>query len=182
MLSTARLDRSARHVGAVTLFVVAAMLTLPRDAVAQMVPAQHSVTGALGVVSFDVDGVATTLGISGRGSFAPTSRVALEGNVSWVKNDETGTSHMWVAEVHVQYYWQVANRVRPFAGGGAGIFINKHEIFTDKALTLSAAAGVRADFSDRVAALGEFRMRGIEVDFVGTMAEVWGGVTVRLGR
>ena len=62
--------------------------------------------------------------------------------MSWARNDETGISDMWVAEAQLHYFWRAGNRVRPYAGGGAGIFINHDEFFTDKDLTLSAAGGV----------------------------------------
>ena len=164
------------------LVCTAVMLVCSSYAAAQTTPAQNSVSAAVGVVNFDVDGTATTLGISGRGAVALTPRLAVEGNLSWAKNDQTGTSKMWVAEAHVQYFWQVARKVRPFAGGGAGIFMNQGDFFTDKSLTLSAAGGLRVDLTNRVAALGEFRIRGVEIDFAGSLVEIWGGLTIRLGR
>jgi hypothetical protein len=72
--------------------------------------------------------------------------------------------------------------VRPYAGGGAGIFINQGEFFTDRSLTLSAAGGLRVDLTDRMSALGEFRIRGVEIDFAGSLVEIWGGLTFRLGN
>ncbi len=165
--------------GALTAFLVLGLSSLAR---AQAGPAQHAVSGALGMVNFDVDGVATELGLSGRGSVAVTRNVAVEANLSWTRNDVTGTSDMWVAEAHVQYFWQVADRLRPFAGGGAGLFVNQGEFFTDRSLTLSAAGGLRVDLTDRVSALGEFRIRGVEIDFAGSLVEIWGGMTVRGGR
>ena len=164
------------------LLGAALMFRVSQSASAQAGPAQSSVTGAVGAVNFDVDGVATTLGVTGRASVAATPRLAIEGNVSWARNDETGTSDMWVAEAQLHYFWRAGNRVRPYAGGGAGIFINHDEFLTDKSLTLSAAGGLRIDLSDRVSALGEFRIRGVEVDFAGSLAEFWGGLTIRLGR
>ncbi len=164
------------------LLICALLLAGAHQAAAQEPPAQTALTGAAGIVNFDVDGVATVPGVAGRVSVALTPAVAVEGNLSWARNDETGTSNMWVAEAHVHYVWQVANRLRPFAGGGAGVFINQGEFFTDKALTLSAAGGLRIDLSDRMAALGEFRIRGVEVDFAGSLVEIWGGLTVRLGN
>ena len=164
------------------LLVAGLMLGVSQSAAAQAGPAQNSVTGAIGAVNFDVDGVATTVGLAGRGSVAVTPRLAVEGNVSWARNDETGTSDMWVAEAQLHYFWRAGNKVRPYAGGGAGIFINHDEFFTDKSLTLSGAGGLRVDLSDRISALGEFRIRGVEVDFAGSLAEFWGGLTIRLGR
>jgi hypothetical protein len=160
----------------------ALMVGVSQDAAAQTAPVQNSVSAAVGLVNFDVDGVATTVGLSGRASIAVTPRVAVEANLSWARNDETGTSDMWVAEAHVHYFWQVANRVRPYAGGGAGIFINQGEFLTDRSLTLSAAGGLRVDLTDRMSALGEFRIRGVEIDFAGSLVEIWGGLTFRLGN
>ena len=73
-------------------------LVVPTQAIAQLSPAQNSSTGALGAVNFDVDGVATTIGVSGRGAVALTPRVAIEGNLSWAENDQTGGSTMWESE------------------------------------------------------------------------------------
>ena len=112
---------------------------------------------------------------------AVTPRLAVEGNVSWARNG-TGTWDMWVAEAQLNDFWQAGNSVAPDAGGGAGIFVNHDEFFTDKSLTLSAAGGLRIDLTDRISAIGEFRIRGVEVDFAGSLTEVWGGLTVRLGR
>src|SRR5688572_9578688 len=133
------------------------MLGVVESAAAQVGPAQNSVTGAIGAVNFDVDGVATTVGLAGRASVAVTPRLGIEGNVSWARNDETGTSDLWVAEAQLHYFWRAGSKVRPYAGGGAGLFVNHDEFFTDKSLTFSAAGGMRVDLTDRVSALGEFR-------------------------
>jgi hypothetical protein len=155
---------------------------IPKLASAQLPPAQSSVTAAVGAVNFDVDGTGTTAGVSGRAAAAITSALAIEANMFWAKPDQQfGDSQMWAFDAQLQYHWR-AGRVRPFAGGGVGLFVNKGDFFTDKALTLSGAGGVHVDIGDRVAALGEFRLRGIEVDFAGSLAEVWGGLTIRLGQ
>jgi hypothetical protein len=86
-------------------------------------------------------------------------------------------------EVHLQYHWRVG-AFRPYAGGGGGFSWTDAGAFgtSDANLTLSAAGGTRFDLTDRVALLGELRLRGIKRDFAGSTAEWMGGVSWRLGR
>jgi hypothetical protein len=159
-----------------------ASLTHVSPAAAQTNPAQSSVSVAIGSVSFDADSLATTVGVAGRAAAALTPRLAIEGHVSRVRTDDPGGSTLWVVEGHVQYFWRAGERLRPYAGGGAGLYMNEGLFLTDKSLTLSAAAGLRVDLADRIAALGEFRFRGVDIPFSGSLAEIWGGITIRLGR
>ena len=161
---------------AIALLLIAG---IPRLVSAQAGPAQNSISAAVGAVLFDADETRVTAGVSGRAAAALTSRLALEANVLRAKPDRLfGDPEIWVFEGHLQRFWQ-AGRVRPYAGGGAGIYLNKGEFLTDRSLTVSGAAGLRIDFSQRVAALGEFRIR--TVDFAGSLVEIMGGVTIRIG-
>jgi opacity protein-like surface antigen len=107
----------------------------------------------------------------------------VEIGASFAKPDQQfGPSTLIAPDVHLQYHWQIG-RVRPYAGGGVGfahVRANLAAHATD--FTWSGAGGVRIDVTDRFAALGELRVRGIEVDFAGSTAEWLGGLTWRLGR
>jgi hypothetical protein len=48
--------------------------------------------------------------------------------------------------------------------------------------TLSAAGGARVHVTERVAAIGEFRLRGFEREFAGSTAEWMGGLSFAIGR
>jgi hypothetical protein len=65
---------------------------------------------------------------------------------------------------------------------GSGHERRHSEFDSETNLTLSAAGGARFDVNDRWSLLGEFRLRGVEAEFVGSTAEVIGGVSYRLGR
>jgi len=49
-------------------------------------------------------------------------------------------------------------------------------------LTLSAAGGARVDLTQRVAATGDFRLRGLGRDFSATTAEWIAGLSFAIGR
>jgi len=69
------------------------------------------------------------------------------------------------------------------AGGGIGFGHQSRDGSQSVTnLTLSTAGGVRAYLTDRMALLGEFRMRGIQRDFSGTTAELMGGLSFAIGR
>ncbi len=93
-----------------------------------------------------------------------------------------GPSRLFGPEAHLQYHWLVG-RFRPYAGGGGGLSWTDAGVFgtSDAHLTLSVAGGTRFDVTDRIALLGELRLRGIKRDFAGSTAEWMGGLW-RLGR
>jgi hypothetical protein len=51
-----------------------------------------------------------------------------------------------------------------------------------KGPTLSFAGGSRIQLTERLGLFGEFRVRGVEWDFVGTTTDVIGGIVLRLGQ
>ena len=88
---------------------------------------------------------------------------------------------LFAPEAHLQYHWRVG-RVAPYAGGGIGFGRQSRDFVRVTELTLSAAAGARVDLTERVAAIGEFRLRGFERNFTGTTAEWMGGLSFAIGR
>jgi opacity protein-like surface antigen len=113
---------------------------------------------------------------------ALTRSLAVEGNLlfAWPEQ-QFGPSSVTAVDAHLQYHWRVLGRVRPFAGGGIGFLTSQSDLRNRTQFTLSAAGGARIDLTDRLSVLGEFRLRGVETDFVGSTAEVLGGLTYRLG-
>ena len=173
------------HRMASLVFVPVAVFIMSTAAFAQTPAARSEVTAAAGLVNFDLSGTGTVLGLSGRGTLALTDALAVEGHLLWARPDQQfGTSQITVAEAQVQYFWRLG-RLRPYIGGGAGALVNRSDVFTESDFTVSGAGGARIDVTDRVALLGEFRLRGVEWanrSFTGTTAEVMAGVTVALGR
>ena len=145
--------------------------------------AQNSITVGVGAVQFDLSGTGTAPGLTIRGARALTNHLVLEGSlpVSWPTQD-FGGSKLYAPEAHLQYHWQ-AGSFRPYVGGGAGFAWTDAGIFGngDVNLTLSAAVGTKFALTDRVALLGELRLRGIKHNFAGSTAEWIGGISWRLG-
>jgi opacity protein-like surface antigen len=166
-----------------TLSVLATLFTLaiPERARAQAPAAQHSVTGTAGRFNFDLSGTGHTIGVSGRGTVALTRSVALEGNLlfAWPEQ-QFGPSQVTAGDAHLQYHWRVG-RLRPFAGGGIGFLTSRSDLVGRNYFTMSTAAGARFDVTDRISLLGEFRLRGVGTNFAGTIDEIVGGLTYRLG-
>ena len=88
---------------------------------------------------------------------------------------------LFAPEAHVQYHWRIG-RFAPYAGGGIG-FAHQSRDFSDVTdVTFLTAGGMRAYLNDRVALMGELRIRGFGTDFGGSTADVVGGLSFDLGR
>jgi hypothetical protein len=72
--------------------------------------------------------------------------------------------------------------LRRDAGGGIGLGRQSRDFESVNELTLSAAGGARVYVTERVAAIGEFRLRGFEREFAGSTAEWMGGLSFAIGR
>ena len=155
-------------------------LLVARSANAQPA-AEPFVAVTAGLINFDLSGTGNAAAISGRGSIPVSRALAVEGLLllAW-PDQQFGNSTITAVDGQLQYHWRVG-RLRPFAGGGIGIFFNRGEGVSDTDVSLSFGGGARVDLGGRVSAIGEFRLRGIEWDFVGSTAEVMGGLAFRLG-
>jgi hypothetical protein len=168
-----------------SMFVVGSVLVLSSavSASAQDIAARHTAGVTAGHVNFDLSGTGNAFGLGFRGARALTPHVAVELNAFLAWPQLQGGRAMLVApEAHLQYHWRVG-RFAPYAGGGIGFAHQSRDgsaSATD--VTLSTAGGVRAYLNDRVALLGEFRVRGFEFDFAGSTAEIIGGISVDLSR
>ena len=88
---------------------------------------------------------------------------------------------LFASGAHLQYHWR-AGRVAPYAGGGIGLGRQSRDFESVNELTLSAAGGARVYVTERVAAIGELRLRGFEREFAGSTAEWMGGLSFAIGR
>lgn len=168
-----------------SLFAVVAVLVFvgARTTSAQETAARHTITASAGPVNFDLSGTGTTFGVAIRGTRALTSNLALETGFLFArpKLQDGDKASLFAPEVHLQYHWRIG-RVAPFAGGGVGFARQSRDFASVTNLTLSGSGGARAYVNDRVALIGEFRIRGFERDFAGTTAEILGGVSFDIGR
>ena len=135
-----------------------------------------------GITDFDLSGTGTAWVGAVRATRALTGHVAVEIGASIARPEQDfGDSTLLAPDAHLQYHWRLG-RVRPFAGGGIGFaHVRANLVSNDTDFTWSAAGGARIDVTRRVAILAEMRVRGFEVDFVGSSAEWLAGVTWRLG-
>ena len=152
-------------------------------ALAQETAARNTITASAGALNFDLSGTGTTVGVAVRGTRALTPHLALETGVLFARPQLQGggRANLFAPEAHLQYHWRVG-RFAPYAGGGIGFGHQSRAGSSVTNLALSAAGGARAHVTDRLALLGEFRIRGLERDFVGTTAEVMGGLSFAVGQ
>ena len=168
-----------RVVGSVCVAAALFLFAAPKAAHAQA--ARNSIVAGFSMMEFDLVGVGTAPGMIIRASRALTGNVAVEGSfpMSWLSED-FGKSKLFAPEAHLQYHWQ-AGSFRPYIGGGAGVAWRDRGLFgnSDANLTLSVAGGTRFDVTERLALIGELRLRGIERDFAGSTADFMGGLSWR---
>ena len=168
-----------------SLFTVAAVLVFSQATAvsAQETAARNTISATAGALNFDLSGTGTTVGVAVRGTRALTPHVALETGVLFARPDLQGGGRatLFAPEVHLQYHWRTG-MFAPYAGGGIGFGHQSRDGSSVTNLALSAAGGMRAYITPRVALLGEFRLRGLQRDFAATTAEIMGGLSVDLGR
>jgi hypothetical protein len=146
--------------------------------------AQDSSWGDLTVsavrVDYDLSGVGSAPALAVRTTRDFTSHVSLELGGVYAKPDQQfGPSTLFMPETQLRYRWHVA-RVSPYVGAGVGAALVNSSFHSDWAPTLSMAAGTAVRLTDRLAATGEFRLRGHEWRFTGTTTELSAGLAWRL--
>ena len=136
-----------------------------------------------GVSNFDLSGTGNVPVFSARVTQDLGSNVVVEGGVVFAKPDQQfGPSTLIIPEAQLQYHFPIG-RFTPYLGAGIGAARESADGFeTDWTPTISFAGGTRIAVNDRVGVFGELRIRGFGWDFVGTMADITGGVAIRLGR
>ena len=158
---------------------VASLVFVAAPNAAHAQAAKNTISAGFSVIEFDLVGVGTAPGMTIRASRALTRHIAVEGSfpTSWLSED-FGKSTLFAPEAHVQYHWQTG-AFRPYVGGGAGIAWRDRGVFgnSDVNLALSVAGGTRFELTDRLALLGELRLRGIDRNFAGSTADFTTGLS-----
>ena len=136
-----------------------------------------------GVSNFDLSGTGNAPVFAARVTRELGSNLVIEGGVTFAKPDQDfGPSTLILPEAQLQYHFPVG-RFTPYLGAGIGASRHSADgLETDWNPTISFAGGTRIAVNDRVGVFGELRIRGVEWDFAGSMADITGGVAIRLGR
>jgi hypothetical protein len=153
-------------------------------AFAQTTEPETSILVGTGAVNFDLSGTGTSPGFTVRVSHTLTSNILLEGSLLFVPLEQQfeDDATLLVPEVQLQYHWPLG-RFTPFVGAGVGFArVNSEFRGAEWDPAVSFAGGTRMQINDYLGAFGEFRIRGVEWDFVGTTADIMGGLVIRLGR
>ena len=150
---------------------------------AQSEPHGTAVLVGAGPINFDLSGTGTTFGTTLRVGQPIGANFSLEGSVLVARpQQQFGSSTLLIPEAHLQYHW-TAGRFRPFAGAGVGAArVSSDVIRTDWDPTVSFAGGTQVRVNERFGVFGEFRLRGVEWDFVGTTTDVMAGLVWQVGR
>ena len=132
-------------------------------------------------VDYDLSGVGNAPGVAVRATRSLSSSVDVEFGGLYARPSQqfVGTTTLLVPEAQLRYRWN-AGRVSPYVGGGLGASMLKAAFDTDWAPALSVATGTGVRLTDRLSAVGEFRLRGHEWRFTGTTAELSAGLAWRL--
>ena len=122
-------------------------------------------------IDYDLSGTGSAAGVAGRATRALTRNVALEVRGLFARPEQqSGPASLFAPDVQVQYRWKIG-RLTPYVGGGVGFAAIKSPFRTDWDSTTSVAAGTGVRLTDRVALVGELRIRGFEWDYVGSTGE-----------
>lgn len=136
-----------------------------------------------GVMDYDLSGTGKAPVFGARVTRDLGANFVFEGGFAFAKPEQQfGPSTLWAPEALLQYQFPVG-RFRPYLGAGIGAIRESGDaIETDWTPTVVFAGGSRVNLNDRVGLFGELRIRGIDWDFVGTTADITGGLVIRLGR
>jgi len=172
-----------RTVTQVSFVLLLAIFTGVTPTFAQSAEPATSLLAGAGAVNFDLSGTGTTPAFSVRVSQPLGANLVVEGSLLVAKPEQQfGDSTLIVTEAQLQYHWRL-DRFSPYVGAGIGAArVSSDFANTDWDPTISFAGGSRVHLTERIGLFGEFRLRGVEWDFVGTTTDVIGGIVVRLGR
>ena len=141
-----------------------------------------------GAMNFDLSGTGTTPAFTARVSRELGAGFVVEGNVTVARPEQQiGVTTVIAPEAQLQYHRRFG-RFTPYLGAGIGVMRESETesgditFASDWSPTISFAGGSRFSVTERVGVFGELRIRGVEWDFVGTTADLTGGIVVALGR
>jgi hypothetical protein len=136
-------------------------------------------TIAAGVSEYDLSGVDETFTMAARFDVPYRRPFLFEGSlgIMFPIQQFGDTTTLILPEVQVQA--ELPRRLSPYLGVGLGLAVDIRESVhggTQIDPTFSAAGGVRFRLVDRFALRAELRLRGHETDFVGSTADITGGL------
>jgi len=149
-------------------------------------PPAHAQTSGWGDLSisaaridYDLSGTGSAPGFAIRTTRDLSPHVALEfGGVLAKPEQQFGTSSLFMPEAHVRYRWNVG-RFSPYMSGGMGASLVTSAFHSDWDPTLSIAGGTGVRLTERLAVVGELRIRGHQFDFAGSTADISAGLAWR---
>jgi hypothetical protein len=146
--------------------------------------AQTSGWGALSIsaarIDYDLSGTGNAPGFAIRTTRDLSPNVALEfGGVFAKLEQPLGTSPLFMPEAHIRYRWNLG-RFSPYMSGGMGASLVTSPFHSDWDPTLSIAGGTGVRLTDRLAVVGELRIRGHQFNFAGSTADISAGLAWRL--
>ena len=130
-------------------------------------------------IDYDLSGTGSAAGVAVRAFRHITPHVGVEVRGLLARPElQSGPAALCAPDVQLQYRWQIG-RLSPYVGGGVGFAaIKKQSPFrTDWDTTTSVGGGTTLRLTDRVALIGELRLRGFEWDYVGSTGEFSIGLT-----
>jgi hypothetical protein len=142
-------------------------------------PQRSSIDGVeflVGYMDYDLSGTGSTVPIVVRGTKALTGNLSLEfGGTFATPQQQFGASSFLAPEVRLTYSWG-KGRFRPFVSGGGGFAVVRSDVVDTRwRESLTAGGGARVRLGDRVFAVGEMRLRGLN-NFAASTAEWLGGI------
>ena len=166
-------------VGVATLLL---LLALPTPAAAQQLSLMA------GRAEYDLSGVHTSNVYAVRLGTPVEPVFILEGGLSYIHTrQQFGRTHLWMPEVQLQAQ-ALIGPFAPYLGVGVGVAIDAPEddpdvllddVFeTETDFTSSVSAGIRLGLGEVVGLRVEGRIRGIEIDWVGTVTELTAGIVI----
>jgi len=155
------------------------LLLSPNVALAQIA---ISISG--GFAQFDLSGTGDAPVLAGRVDMPVNRYVIAEPGITllWPEQQFGETTTLFIPEV--QFQLQRPGRLAPYVGlgvGGAFDIRDDENGGTQSDLTISGAAGLRAQLSEMFGLRVELRMRGIGDSFQGSTAEWTAGLSFRPG-
>jgi hypothetical protein len=156
-------------------------LVLGVPARAQAPAAEHLIGVTAGLVDVDLGSTGLYWGTAVRGTRALTRSLGLElGGMLTRYDSAPDATTVIVPEAQLHHHWTMGP-ARGYAGGGPGVVWSRRHGRSDTQLSLAAAAGVRTPVTAKLAVVVELRLRGVGRRFIGSTAELMGGVAWRLG-
>ena len=133
-------------------------------------------------IDYDLSGTGSAAGVAGRAIRHLTPHVGVEVRALFARPEQqSGPATLFAPDVQLQYRWRIGG-FSPYVGGGVGFAAINKPFRTDWDATTSVGGGTTVRLSDRVAFVGELRLRGFEWDFVGSTGEWSIGLTWGLPR